>query len=343
MTLYFKFFLFFFIITELLAGKGVVLVLEAPLLIAPDKNATIVQYVRKGDIIYVNYEHFRDGQAPPLPPSENPTLDEIYSSFYKSIDRNGNTVYIPQQYVKLIYKDEREFDSNVSPFKYDPTDYRIIEPISDTYPFIPPNDYRIIAGVGVGSPRKFNYDYLTEIMSQNYGFEFGGTAAMLQNINLDETGRFYFGGKGTLKMVRSEIIFDQEFSDASETKYEVIVSPTISYDVFRSNKLLLTLYGGPFIGFNQITISLNGTDLSEDRTFSGYFFGATIGSYIQFLNTIEKDFSFILGGDAFINAPYTLISGSEGESEDWNYENDVISNGFDASFQIYLGFIVRTR
>lgn len=107
--------------------------------------------MRKGDIIYVNYEHFRDGQAPPLPPSENPTLDEIYSSFYKSIDRNGNTVYIPQQYVKLIYKDEREFDSNVSPFKYDPTDYRIIEPISDTYPFIPPNDYRIIAGVGVGS------------------------------------------------------------------------------------------------------------------------------------------------------------------------------------------------
>ena len=44
------------------------------------------------------------------------------------------TAYIEAAFVKLIFLDEREFETSVDRFRFDPKDYRLEEPLAKDYP-----------------------------------------------------------------------------------------------------------------------------------------------------------------------------------------------------------------
>ena len=92
------------------AGKGVVLVLQAPLLHGESFDSHAVTHVRKGQEIFIHDKHFGlssdkitfDGMA------DYEDIDKIEDGYYKegffqTLDSNGSPAFIEKRYIKLIY------------------------------------------------------------------------------------------------------------------------------------------------------------------------------------------------------------------------------------------------
>ena len=113
--------------STLFAARGIVLVLEAPLLLKPDIEAPISMFVRKGEKIFIHDKNaglsLNDVQYDLT--TRNVTYDQGPSGklFLQSVDSQGRAVWIEKRFVKLIYKDDREFTESISPFKKDPKDF----------------------------------------------------------------------------------------------------------------------------------------------------------------------------------------------------------------------------
>ena len=127
----------------MMAGRGLVITHEAPLLPKPSFETRPIQHVRKGDVIYIHDKHFGladyqvtfSGYIDEDSPDYNKIEDGIdKEGFFQTFDKLGQIAYIQKKYIKLIFKDEREKESALVPWKNDPTDYRLEEPLPKNYP-----------------------------------------------------------------------------------------------------------------------------------------------------------------------------------------------------------------
>jgi hypothetical protein len=86
--------------------------------------------------------------------------------FIETYDRAGNIAYVPSKYIKVITGDMKEYLTPLAYDKYDPTDYRIEEPIPTTYPF---SNYAFLKAAFVlsyGTNVKSPYAYSNSIKSR---------------------------------------------------------------------------------------------------------------------------------------------------------------------------------
>ena len=161
-------------INSAMAIDAEVIVLEAPLLAAPDQSARTLQRVRKGKKLFINSNQLNNSQwqmnynvdsnGEPLPQNKENTL------FLKTLTTAGEDAWISKKFVKVIYNDEREDQLQMNPYaSYDPTDYRIEEPLPDTYPLIDPRKARAYMSFGIGPAAKSGFNYGTTVLEEQIG------------------------------------------------------------------------------------------------------------------------------------------------------------------------------
>ena len=332
---------------SLSAGKGIVLVLEAPLLRKPHIKSKVVQRLRKGQKIYIHDKHFFPGPFQSIPYSAA-DLEKIkwletdpHPHFYLSMDKVGNDAYIPKEYIKLITGDEREFSQRITPFQPDPTDYRIEEPLPEGYPLNPKHYYRGQFSFLIGPPLKGNYLYPQSILKEDLSTRKGFSFSYTHKISWDHLNRFYFGGNFHLWTSRALFtLFD--FTQTQEARGQLGLGPYLSYDAWRSDDYQLTLQGTLSLNWNRIIVSQNADDGAfEERSFSGFSLTPRLGSFFQKRNIWPK-LDLLLGLELQLHPPSSLKSSTPVEiSPLWQEagaSKDVFNIAFGASWTFFFGF-----
>lgn len=313
-----------FLPTTLLAGKAMVIVLEAPLLDAPTLQGKVLQTVRKGDIIYLENSQLRG----------NP--DQL-EGFWETLDRNANTVYIPKEYVKIITMDEREYETSVYRWSHDPTDYRLEEPLPDHYPLYVGEQRRMIVTFNMGSHSKANYLYQRDFAGEEFISRKSFQLGYLQNIPLDTTDRFYFGFFLQGSSEQAQFSFDDD-TRARESRGQLGGGPYMSYDIYRSLDYLFTVGGGFLLNVNRhlVTFATRDGDF-EERLFNGLSVSSRIQGVFQFRDVFPK-INLLIGSELELTTAQTLSpSQAPGLEGVWNLENDEISIPFGAQYAFFLG------
>lgn len=340
-------FLFLIFLNALLANEkqGLVLVLEAPIFQAPDRNSQLIQLKRKGDLLYIHPRHFLNSPVRAKYYNYNETnlhKPEISSSgeeFYETLDRNGNQAYIPKSYVKLLYRDHREFSESITPYKIDPTDYRLEEPLPETFPLIRKEKMRSKIVLSYGPALKKNYAYNEVIEVEDFSSRYGFEASYGKKASWDKYDRFYFGANFHLWTSQGKFsLFDGR--QATESNGQIGIGPYVSYDIWKGDSNSLAILGSLTLNYNRIIVSQYSTDgRKEERIFSGTSISPKI-SLMWTKKNVIADLDFIGGTDYQIILPHQLTSKTpaevtdfwqESESESWNV-------AFSGQMTLFAGF-----
>ena len=357
-------------------NRGMVIVLEAPLFRTPDAKSKVLKYVRKGDIIYIHPKYFRNGpvdknfdnledyfedenpvnlyyesssEKSKKPADEEETLflenNEVDKTehYYLTLDDLGTRAYIPKRFVKLIYQDEREFLTQVNPFKKDPTDYRLPEPLSKNYPFMQKELYRYWFGFGGGTQAKKKYPYKSNTEKETFGsqLEFKSSVAWKVNEQIEE--RLFFGGIFHMQYFENnfEIFFPIFDRKSKERRLTFGAGPYISYDTIRFEPFQITLYQGFLLNFNQHNVfqSLTSND-GEERAFKGFSFTSSSGILLTRKNLLGDHIDIFLGTSLQIDLPYNLKSkrGNSTFASLWREDGrDQITYSTQANLSLFAG------
>lgn len=238
------------------AGKAIVTVLEAPLFSAPDIDANVLQYVKKGGEIYLHpQEILPEIDMPEIPnriknsdefKSNDPLIGDKYvylpnknSQFYKTITRSGRIAYVFKTHVIIAYDDHREITQKE--ITIENTDYRLEEPLSPSYPFKSiKGKYKgqVVFGVNIPNFQAYNYTERVEKTDYSYGKEMTFTG--LKAANLSEEKRLFFGASAGFN--RSELNFETATQNALQTNIRFFIGPHLAYDFYRSKKYIFSTY-----------------------------------------------------------------------------------------------------
>ena len=323
---------------NLFAAEGMVKVLEAPLFHTPDESTEVVQYVRKGDKIYIHDSALRNEDYVAMDSVFSESNEELIvpkrkrgGDFYATIDKQGRVAYIPKKYIDVTYLDQREFQHEK--LAEDPTDYRLKEPLPREYPLYSPTGYKAFITAGVGPNPKNNYEYPSRIRREKYGNNFDFTGTMTTKSSKDHRDRFYFGGM--VHVFRNESSFELENGSAEEIEMKVGLGPYLSYDPFVGEKFKFTVYTALLFnllnehGVKQTTNS----GLTDSRVYSGTSFSPRFGFLVNFPDIYEKveQLDFIVGMSLMTEYPRKLIS-RQGSNQPTLWKNglagDEVTNAF---------------
>lgn len=337
MKKYFGLIIFFSV--NLFAAEGVIKVLEAPLYREENLDSKIVQYVRKGDKIYL-YDGALRNQDYVAVDTIFVSEDDIkfpdrtnQSDFYATIDKQGQVAFIAKKYVDVLYLDNRELKQ--TPLKPDPTDYRIAEPLPREYPLYSPIGHRAYLAAGIGPNPKNNYQYRQRIRNESYGYNQELSAMFSNKIAYDRRERFYFGGALNFVTIKSN--FDLETRTAQEDQLKLGIGPYLSYDPFVSDTFRITFFTSLIFNIiNQHSVTQNDpvTNKSETALFTGSSLTPRFGAFVN-IPALAEGLDFIAGISLQSEWPRKLINRAPVEYAGyWNQEkNDSIDN---ALFQTAL-------
>lgn len=356
-----KFIVFLFIMVQTAHAteqhKGIVTVLEAPIFAIPDEDSKVVQYVRKGEEIYIhpaeffrdryegiifmdenkvqNYEatyakEFRD----PLFPEGATYYPEPGSRFYKTLSASGKEAYILKDHVYLLYQDARELSQKV--IEEDPTDYRIEEPLPEGYPLVQDTGYRGYLSFGMGVPTQASYPYTERINDIGYDFLKEVQVVWGKHISFDFSRRMFFGGMITVGSSKVDYLLQNLKATERETRFSV--GPWISYDYWRSEDYALNISGSiqfAFLNLLDIEIKEKTGDFKETRSFRSTYFAPSIGISFQKKN-IFSSLELIAGINSSMNLPHSYETADTTEDES-KWKGNQFDRPFSAQVTYFLG------
>ena len=328
-------------------NEGIVTVLEAYFFREPDLTSQIVQTVRKGQKITIHGKHFLDD---PLAPQTHSLqdLDKIgweekndHPDFYLTIDKSGSDAYILRRFVKLITGDVREFTQNITPFSPDPTDYRIVEPLSKSYPITKAIHKQHQILLAIGPDLKTKYPYPNNILQEQYGQRKGFYLSYGRKADWDKENRFYFGGMGYFLTSQSNFVLDNAIS-SREIKNQIGLGPYINYTAWRKANYQISLQGALSLNGNRVTIAQkSGVERFRFRNFYGLSLTPRLSSFFQIRDVIPKG-NFSMGIDFQIHTPHRLRpSTSSDDSSRWRTaspQDDTFAIPFSAQWNFLIGF-----
>lgn len=325
--------------------EAMVIVLEAPLFSAPDWRSPVLMNLRQGKKIklmagQMPMSDYQSGVGERhLWASGGPARTSTDSDFWVTLDRNGTTAYVPKKYVKIIFEDERELTTSVSPFLKDPTDYRLEEPLPPNYPLYNPDRRRAGISLMFGPAQKNNYEYSRNFQTEESQPHRGVQFLYLKSISFDSTERLYFGGQFQFSADQMLISFDND-SRARESRGVLGLGPFLSFDILRDDKNIFSLGGGIGLQWNRhlITASTRAGDF-EERLFNGFSLTPKIQANYQ-RRGVFPNLNFTAGIDVESNLPYSLKANSPPQLAGfWNRSNDVLRVPFDVHFAFLIGLM----
>lgn len=254
------------------ALDGVITVLEAPLFKKKDESSFVVQYKRKGEIIKIH--NFQEGD------------------FVQTFDRLGNVAYVLREHVFIYFEDEREIAQ--IPLKKDPTDYRLQEPLSETYPLLQKAGYRAQLYMSMSQPYHTSYPYPQDVKNEGYSLPLGATFNFLRRATFDIQDRLYFGITTSFSTHKNEFILMSN-NQVEETSYKFGVGPVISYDAYKGTNRRLTIMTSILVNlFHQFDITQKDQDNnSESRSYRGYSLTPRLSALYTFMEVLPKMDLFI--------------------------------------------------
>lgn len=300
----------FLIIQNLQAAEAIVISFRAPLLSARTDNSKTLQVLRKGEKIYL---------------AETDLKDPNYPEYLETIDRSGRTAFIKREYLKIIWKDQRE---NTTAINYtnagtghDSTDFRPEEPIPSTYPFETREFTRLNVSLAVGSNPKGPYAYSENISEQNFSYETGARFLYQRKADFDQVDRLYFGLFGSVASVTNKVDFTSG-GTSKENRSLFRLGPIVSFDFYKTQKHLLNLGTGFSWNHHRSTITVSQTGLGEEeRLFTGFSISPFIQSQFAFRN-FYPNADFTLGSELSFYLPHTQNAGSDPEfNKYWSSES----------------------
>ena len=335
-----------FFIPSTFAGYGIITTLDAPIVRSLDVDAPTVMTARKGEKIYIHDKYFKNGpnDVVYIKEDKNPNFgaletEEGYEKFYETLDKNGQKAYISRYYVKLITNDKREFTQNITPFKPDPNDYRMSEPLPKDYPFQSPDMGRARISFSMGPDLKSNYNYNSVLTEEDFSNRYGLELAFGRKANWDKENRFYFGGvfQAWTSQARFTLFDDRK---TTESRSQLSLGPYLSYDPYRIKGLRLTLETSIMVTYTRNLVEqMDITGFSEQRIFSGFGLSPRFTSFFQW-DAFAQSARIITGFDIQLYVPQTLTSSTEPTSDLWNEfqdETDSVAIPFTAHWSLFFG------
>lgn len=329
---------------------GQVTVLEAPIFKNDDINSKVIQYLYRGNQVYIHSNHTRKDKFKEIndisedqlekshkeyqkdfkdPLFESQNAETLNSKFYKTQDKNGNDAFILKDHVFVFYKDNREMDQSIASF--DPTDYRLEEPLPIGYPLIINKKKRGIISLAFRSALRHNYPFSEPINDQALGLESEFNFIWSNHVDWDEEVRLFFGGN--LSLSNGENSFITETSSATENLFRISIGPYLGYDIWRNDKFRFNIFSALNFGLiNSKSVRISKT-ASSDRLNLDYTTNdieLRFGSNFQ-IQDILKNADFLIGFNTFLQLPkkYELKSQS-GEIN--NFSPSFIKSNFNETY-----------
>lgn len=333
----------FFFSNLAFAGKGLVITHEAPLLPKPSFDTRPVQHVRKGNVIYIHDKHFGladyqvtfTGYIDQDSPDFNKVEDGVdKEGFFQTLDKTGQIAYIEKKYVKLIFKDEREKKSALVPWKHDPTDYRLEEPLPRNYPLYTVTGMKASAALAFGPARKINYPFTSDIVRETYSGRMGGEFTFARKVAFDQYDRFYFGGMGHVYTAFNEFFLENGVQ-AEEFYAELGAGPMLAYYFYRGDNWGASLNSGITINWQRIVVSQSGAG-SEERIYSGFIFTPKFQLLVTRSNLVPE-IDLLLGANFQFNIDTNLTSGQTIVNENLWQENDAYTVPTGGAMSLFIG------
>lgn len=316
----------FLIVEKAFSYDAVVIVFEAPLLKEPKMNSKVLQTLKKGSKVYV--------------PNE---IGNLYTlpDFIQTYDRVGDVAYIPTKYIKIITNDVTESEMPIAYPKHDPTDYRIEEPIPNTYPFDNTSFLRASVALSLGNNTKSPYSYNSAYTGQSFSAESGARISYTHKIKFDNYDRYYFGLIGAINTCNNTINFQNQ-NLAKENRSMIRLGPVVTYDFFKSSNYRLTLGTGFTYNYHKSSLKVfapNGS--SEERLFSGYSLSPFASSAIQMVD-IFPQIDLIGGADLNLFLPHSQKSSDAINLPAlWGTDANQISSGLKPQVSFFIGAQVK--
>ncbi len=339
--------LFLLFTKNLFAGYGIVTTHEAPIVRDVTLDSPVVMTARKGDKIYIHDKYFINGPLEVVYRADDKQgVDDLkleddqgYEQFYETIDKNGQTAYISRYYVKLITQDIREFSQAVTPFKPDPNDYRLTEPLPPDFPWGERRTWRSTLSFQMGPDIKSNYNYNRVLTEEDYTNRYGLQMSYGRKADWDTENRFYFGGifHAWTSAARFTLFDDRK---ATEARSQLALGPYISYDPWRYNGNRLTIQGSLLLNYTRNLVKQEDpSGFDEERLFSSLSFSPKFATFLQF-RTPTPDVDIIAGMDIQFYLPQNLRSSKAPETGFWNEFNsdqDTVYIPFTAHWSLFIG------
>jgi len=340
------FFIFLFMPQTLWAVKAMVIVLEAPLFKEQNVASDIVQYIRKGQSVYIDGRDLKDDPTALTRKSitfvEHSGITEIpipssgKQRWYHTLDRNGQTAYILGEHIKVIYNDFREFNEKVALEGHDPTDYRLSEPIADDFPFTDRLDSRMNFTFGMGPGQKSNYIYNDSIIREDYrfrnafGFNYLWPAGLFTHFRMGLN-------LGIYNQKRKFILEDGRTT--FETGGEGSAGPSINYDQFQGRNFQITYTAGLNLNYARYFVQQETiNNASEERVFSGWYFTPKVSATLQWLRIFFDNVDIIGQFEGVFDYNHKYLSQTDPVIEPlWIGGEDHIKVPGGASFFVYIG------
>lgn len=294
-----------------LSYKAVVTALEAPLFKEQDSDSQVIQYFRKGDIITIHNA-------------------DRFGRFYKTLTKTSDESYILKDHVHVYYDDSRELDQAQPSF--DNTDYRIPEPLPKDYPLIRPSGYRGQFYLSIGSFNPESYDYEEAIQDSTNDSNISFSFLWSKGLEKDLSRRIFKGFLANVTNSASTFLFAD--SKSTEQNIKIGIGPYISYDVWKSDKYIFTLYSAFLINFyDTIKVSIEEDEGSSSADYSTYSFESRSGLKFSILEVLANfDFIFGLGVNFTLPKDYQIQDNSQGSSFDSGY-----NSGLNSQLSITIG------
>lgn len=357
-----RFILIFFICSNAFALDAVVTVLEAPLFKYKSVDAPVVMYKRKGDIISIHPSVANETRFDVLAPSkeklkavrkkrrETPEYNEdelfrgekansysLQDEFIPLLDRQGKEVYILSSHIYVYFEDERELTQEVS--AYDPTEYRIQEPLPDKYPIIQPSGYRGEVTLGFSQPYSESYPYSVKARTKGYSNPVDFNITLLRAHPKDKQDQLYWGGNFQVKYFENNFSFDDGFRSNEKTT-KIGLGPYLAYDAFKGVKNRLNLFAVVnFYVFNQINISQSTPQGSDTRNYRTFSLSPKIGLQYH-RKQILKNVDFVVGTAVEYDPPsrYAAQEGARLEALWRKPGTDIFTTRSTLNLSGFLGF-----
>lgn len=302
------------------AADAIVIVLEAPLMSEPSLHSKTLQTIRKGQRVYVPAEYTREGNLP---------------EFIPTFDRVGNRAYVPSKFIKVVTNDYTESEQPITLAGHDPTDYRLEEPIPETYPFNNASFLRASVSLFVANNTQTSYAFNPSFSEQELKNEVGGRVLVTRKVTFDNFDRIYFGFLGTISANKNSTLYKTD-AQSSENRTQYRFGPLLTYDTYKGPNARILIGTGFTYNLHKSLVSFKSATESEDRVFSGYSLSPVLNSTFQMKTMVPKT-DFIIGADVSLYLPHSLKAETKAEVPTLWSESDTIKSSMTVQASLFFG------